>query len=96
MSPIKIVCRNPSDPSSPLDGELRRWVNAAGPALNVLVGIMSQLDAPAAARVAAATALLDRGWGKPTQPHSGDDDGPIQIAQITRVIVDADRTDPNR
>ena len=26
------------------------------------------------ARVAAATALLDRGWGKPTQPIAGDDD----------------------
>lgn len=29
---------------------------------------MAQPDAPAPARVSAATALLDRGWGKPTQP----------------------------
>ncbi len=36
-------------------------------ALNVLRGIMQQETAPAAARVAAAQALLDRGWGKPTQ-----------------------------
>jgi len=28
------------------------------------------------ARVAAASALLDRGWGRPTQPLSGDDDAP--------------------
>ena len=28
------------------------------------------------ARVAASTALLDRGWGKPTQPLAGDDDMP--------------------
>lgn len=36
-------------------------------ALRVLAGIMQQDDAPAAARVAAAQALLDRGWGKATQ-----------------------------
>ncbi len=29
-----------------------------------------------AARVSAATALLDRGWGRPTQPLAGDDDMP--------------------
>lgn len=36
-------------------------------ALKVLAGIMGQADAPPAARVSAATALLDRGWGKPAQ-----------------------------
>lgn len=36
-------------------------------ALNVLAGIMEQVDAPPAARVSAAQALLDRGWGKPAQ-----------------------------
>lgn len=36
-------------------------------ALRVLAGIMEQGDAPPAARVSAATALLDRGWGKPSQ-----------------------------
>ena len=41
-----------------------------------------------AARVAAATALLDRAWGKPTQPIAGDDEaGPVRIARIERVIV---------
>jgi hypothetical protein len=34
-------------------------------AIKVLAGIMNQTEAPAAARVAAASALLDRGWGKP-------------------------------
>ena len=38
-------------------------------AVRVLAGIMRTTDAPPAARVAAATALLDRGWGKPDQ-HS--------------------------
>ena len=33
-------------------------------AINTLVGIMRQPKAPPAARVMAANALLDRGWGK--------------------------------
>jgi hypothetical protein len=36
-------------------------------ALKTLAGIMGQTDAPPSARVSAATALLDRGWGKPQQ-----------------------------
>ena len=35
-------------------------------ALNVLVRIMRSKDVTAAARVAAANAILDRGWGRPT------------------------------
>ncbi len=44
-------------------------------AIAVLAGIMNEAQAPHAARVAAANSLLDRGWGKPTQPLSGDPDG---------------------
>lgn len=58
-------------------------------AITVLAGIMNQVEAPPAARVAAANALLDRGWGKPTQPISGDEDGPPVIVRIERVIVDS-------
>lgn len=36
-------------------------------ALNVLASIMNQPNAPPAARVAAAQALIDRGWGKAAQ-----------------------------
>jgi hypothetical protein len=36
-------------------------------AINTLAGIMREKEAPPAARVAAAQALLDRGWGKPAQ-----------------------------
>lgn len=58
-------------------------------AINVLSGIMNQTEAPPAARVQAAQALLDRGWGKPTQPIAGDDDAdPIRHEMIKRVIVD--------
>ena len=36
-------------------------------AVKTLVGIAAQRTAPQSARVAAAQALLDRGWGKPKQ-----------------------------
>ena len=36
-------------------------------AIAVLVGVMEDGRAPAGSRVAAATAVLDRGWGKPNQ-----------------------------
>ena len=36
-------------------------------ALRVLVGVMSSKDATAAARVSAANAILDRGWGNGLQ-----------------------------
>ena len=53
-------------------------------ALAVLAGIMNQSEAPPAARVSAATALLDRGWGKPAQAITGgdDDDNPVSVHQI--------------
>lgn len=57
-------------------------------AIRTLAGIMRERKAPAAARVAAASALLDRGWGKPTQPLSGEDGSAIPIAVIERVIRD--------
>ena len=59
-----------------------------GAALRTLSHIMSEPKAPAAARVAAAQALLDRGWGKATQPIAGEDGKPIEISQVTRTIID--------
>ena len=44
-------------------------------AINVLVGVMRCKDATPAARVSAANAVLDRGWGKATQPIENGDDG---------------------
>lgn len=58
-------------------------------AIRILAGIMRQSKAPAAARVAAAVALLNRGWGMPTQPLSGDEDGGPVIIQIVK-LSDAD------
>jgi len=42
-----------------------------------------------AARVSAAQALLDRGCGKPAQPHTGEDDKDIQVT--IRTIVEGRR-----
>ena len=58
-------------------------------ALTVLAAIMNKTDAPEAARVSAANALLDRGWGKPAQAITGgdEDDKPVGIAVIERIIV---------
>lgn len=56
-------------------------------AIKVLAGIMQQETANAAARVAAAQALLDRGWGKPTQPLTGDEDGLPFVIQVVRTAA---------
>ena len=62
-------------------------------ALSVLVGIMRNVDAAAPARIAAANAILDRGWGKATQPL-GDDEGALElIHRIERIIVHPENSD---
>src|SRR5262245_14659119 len=48
-------------------------------AIRTLAHIMKQPEAPYAARVAAAEALLDRGWGKPKQSHE---------AEITHYVLE--------
>jgi hypothetical protein len=57
--------------------------------INLLAGMLSQEAVPAAARVSAAGILLDRGWGKPAQPHTGEDDKDIRIT--IRNIVEGPR-----
>jgi hypothetical protein len=44
-----------------------------------LARIAADTKAPPAAQVAAACALLDRGWGKPLQMVTGDPDQPVSI-----------------
>jgi len=57
-------------------------------AIQSLAGI-AQNGESESARVSAASVLLDRGWGKPTQPISGDAENPLQVIQrIERVIKD--------
>ena len=59
-------------------------------ALNVLAGIMNEPDAPHPARVSAAVALLDRGWGKPAQAIKNEDDEnfKVELLPLVRKIVD--------
>lgn len=45
-------------------------------AVATLATIMQDAEQPAAARVSAASAILDRGYGKPRQPVTGDVDTP--------------------
>lgn len=57
-------------------------------ALRVLSHIMNEPDAPHSARVAAATALLDRGWGKPSQA--------IELSgEVTNKVVRAPAISPD-
>ena len=61
-------------------------------ALNVLAAIMLRETANAFARVAAANAILDRGWGKPVQPLATDK-APLELLhRIERVIVHPDHS----
>ena len=51
-------------------------------------------DATAAARIAAANAILDRGWGKATQAIENGEDGALElIHRIERVIVHPENPD---
>jgi len=60
--------------------------------IKVLAGIASAGDAPPAARVAAVNALLDRGWGKALQPHTGEEGGAITVVirQLGDIIQEDD------
>jgi hypothetical protein len=61
-------------------------------AILALAGVMRSKDATHAARVSAANALLDRGWGKPPQAlHTGEDGALELIHRIERVIVQPDK-----
>ena len=63
-------------------------------ALNVLVRVMRNTKAPEPARIAAANAILDRGWGKATQAiETGDDRALELIHRIERVIVHPENSD---
>ena len=64
-------------------------------ALNVLVAVMRNTKAPPPARVAAANAILDRGWGKATQAIANGEDGALELIQrIERVIVHPENVHP--
>ena len=51
---------------------------------------MRQREYPPAARVQAANILLDRGWGKPPQAHTGEDDKDIHVT-IRQIVERRDK-----
>ena len=51
-----------------------------------LAAIMRQREYSPAARVQAANILLDRGWGKAIQPHTGEEGGEIRV--VIRQIIE--------
>jgi hypothetical protein len=56
-------------------------------AIGVLIRVMRSKEATAAARVSAANAILDRGWGKATQPLDGAENGAVELVhRIERLI----------
>jgi hypothetical protein len=62
-------------------------------ALNVLVSVMISKTATPASRVAAANAILDRGWGKANQSLENGDGALELIHRIERVIVHPENSD---
>jgi hypothetical protein len=65
-------------------------------AILALAGVMRAKDATPAARVSAATALLDRGWGRPPQAIQNGEHGALElIHRIERVIVHPEPGDSN-
>ena len=54
-------------------------------AIDKLFAIM-QKGTSEQAQIGAAVALLDRGWGKAIQPHTGEDSGDIRV--VIRQIID--------
>jgi hypothetical protein len=61
--------------------------------INALVNIRDDLKAPAAARVSAATALLDRAWGKPTTTIATDPEAPMVPILNVSVRRDLEKLD---
>jgi len=57
-----------------------------GDALETLVEIMRSKTAHPTSRALAANAILDRAWGKPSQPVGGADDLP-PLQGVTRIEV---------
>ena len=60
--------------------------------LKMLAGLVTREDVAPAARIAAGIALLDRGWGKPTQSFDLQDERP-PVTEIFNRIVDPENPD---
>lgn len=56
-------------------------------AFDALLRIMRSEDSSDSSVVAAATAVLDRGWGKPSQPLTGEDGAPLVPESAPQWII---------
>ena len=75
-----------TDPARKILADIKLLAKDAGEsAIKTLVSVMEDATAPPAARVGAATAILDRGYGKPTQPIEG------QISVLDKLTDDEQR-----
>jgi hypothetical protein len=52
----------------------------------IVLAIMSDKTASNRDRLAAATIVLERAWGKATQPITGEGGGPIGIESISKAV----------
>ena len=71
----------PGRPAIPKDVKLAAKAHTSD-ALETLANVCSSSKYSPAARVAAATALLDRGWGKPSQEITGADGAPLMVPAV--------------
>ena len=78
-----------------METDIKKLARAhAQAAIQVLVEIMTQPDAPAGARISAAKTLLERGFGKVTTQAAEPEDRKERVLRIERVIVDPKEPDP--
>ena len=63
--------------------------------IRVLAGIANSEEHPASARVAAVTALFDRGWGRPDQQHTGAGGGDITVVIRQIDVVGGNKEEPS-
>ena len=61
-------------------------------AVKTLAKVMSDENAPAMSRVAAAKVLLDRGWGKASETHKIDVNGETGLLKVVNEIVHVHET----
>lgn len=55
-------------------------------AIDALVRVLRDDDAPHAAVIGASNAILDRAHGRPSQVISGDDDNPLKVVHVIEII----------
>ena len=70
-------------PPSDIRSLARQWTSLA---INTLAEIAGDVDEDAGPRVSASIALLDRGWGKAPQSHTGEN-GEGEIKVLVRHII---------